>query len=82
MTEYNEKEDRVEANNWHTGTEMLAALDALKFAFAALASTCGSPGSYEGQMAALACDGFRRRVDYLHDSLRRIVKKDAKQDQP
>jgi hypothetical protein len=77
MTEYNDKADRIEANNWFGAKEALAALDALKFSFSALASQCGTPGSNERQLADLATQGFRHRVDYLHDSLRRLLKSGA-----
>ena len=74
MTEYNENEDRVSANNWLATTDALAELDALKFSFAALVKMVGEKGSYERMIAELASDGFRHRVDYLHDSFRRLVK--------
>ena len=74
MTEYNEKEDRVSATSWLGPTDALAQLDALQFSFAALAKRVGEQGSYERRIAELASDGFRHRVDYLHDSFRRLVK--------
>ena len=73
MTEHNEPSDRVSANNWYNAETCLRALDELKFSFAALAATCCTPGSHERELARLATDGFRHRVDYLHDSLRRAL---------
>ena len=74
MTEYNEKADRVSANNWFCSKGALAELDALQFAYAAMALQCGEKGSCQRETATNAAIGFRHRVDYLHDSLRRLLK--------
>lgn len=73
MTEYNEKEDRVSANNWWHSAELLHELDALSFAFASLRPLLAK-GSCEAEIFENASKGFRYRVDYLHDSMRRVLR--------
>ena len=73
MTEFNEKDDKIVANNWFDAKEALAELDALKFAVASLVVTAGSEGSCEHENASNAYRGIRARIDYLHDSLRRLL---------
>ena len=75
VTEYNDEKDRVAANNWLCARAALAELDQLSFAYSALAEQCGAPGSFERENAKNANRGFRCRVDYLHDSLRRVLDK-------
>lgn len=74
MTEYNEKEDRVSANNWFNGKEALAELEHLKFSVSALVAMVTKSGTHEREIADLASRGFDRRADYLHDSLRRLLR--------
>ncbi len=78
MTEFNEKEDRVSANNWFDAKDALAELDNLKWAVAALAESVSDRGSAKYEMAMNAKQGIRARIDYLHDSLRRLLKHNAK----
>lgn len=66
-------EDRVSATNWFGKKDALMELDALKFAVASLVS--GLPkGSHEAENASNAVAGIKRRIDFLHDSLRRLLK--------
>ena len=58
---------------WLCEDKAIKELLDLKFAFAALVSMCGTAGSYEKEIAQNAERGFRRRIDYLHDSLLRII---------
>jgi hypothetical protein len=62
------------ATMWLSKEKAMRELFDLKFAFEALAQQCGTPGSYEREMATNASGGFGRRVDYLHDSIARLLK--------
>jgi hypothetical protein len=73
MTEYNTKEDRVSATNWHQWDSALRELDALSFAVSAIVSQFPS-GSNELENGHNAWLGIRHRIDHLHDSLRRLRK--------
>lgn len=75
MTEYNDPKDRVEANNWFGPSGALAELDALKFAFSAIVDLVAKPGTNERETGQNACVGVRHRINYLHDSLRRLLSK-------
>jgi len=74
MTEHNDKDDRVEANNWYDAKDALAALDRLKFAYGSLVEMTTKPGSCERENAFNAELGIKHRINYLHDSLRRLLK--------
>lgn len=73
MSEFNWKHDRVPANNWFSRDSALRELDAICFAVSALSEQCGTVGSNEREMARNAYLGIRKRIDYLHDSLKRII---------
>lgn len=73
MTEYNEKEDRVSATNWLSGEKLLHEIDRLSFAYSCL-RVLFQPGSNEMELFENASRGFRCHVDYLHDSVRRLVR--------
>ena len=78
FSEWNTKEDRVPANRWLTGNNLLRHVDDLGHAVSALAAAVGTPGSHEREMADNARLGIQRRIDYLHDSLRRLLKEREK----
>jgi hypothetical protein len=48
-------------------------LAALRFAVSSLAELCGTPGSYERENAKNIVRGIRERIDYLHDSFKRLT---------
>jgi hypothetical protein len=73
MTEYNDKQDRISATMWFSANQALHELDDISFAVGAIVATCTHPGSNEREMASNAALGIRRRIDYLHDSFRRLL---------
>jgi hypothetical protein len=75
FSEWNTKSDRVPANNWLSGQSLLRYLDDLGMAVSALAAHGHKPGSHEQEMAENARRGIQHRIDYLHDSLRRLLEK-------
>jgi hypothetical protein len=60
------------ATMWFSTDKALKELLDLGFAFAALADQCGTPGSFQREMAANASVGVKRRIAYLYDSLVRL----------
>jgi hypothetical protein len=54
--------------------EALQELEALKFSFAALAESHGAKGSYDRELAYLANKGFSQRVEYLKQSIDKLLK--------
>lgn len=61
-------ERRIKCNSSFARGDALHELDALAFAFAAMADRFPL-GSFDREMAQNALVGVRRRIDYLHDSL-------------
>lgn len=72
MNELKDPKDRVSATTWFNAGQAIHELDRLKFAIASLAEQA-KPGSFEREMADNAVLGIRCRIDYLHDSLRRLL---------
>lgn len=60
------------ATCWFSKDQALKELVDLGFAFAAIADMLPK-GSYEREMAMNASRGVHRRIDYLHDSLARLL---------
>jgi hypothetical protein len=65
--------DRVRANNWLQRGQVIRAVEELKWSFAALLPIVGTPGSNEREIFELAVKGFRHKVDYIADSLDRLL---------
>lgn len=61
------------ATMWFDRQQALKELFELKFAVASLATLAGTPGSFERENAKNIVRGIERRIDYLHDSLRRLT---------
>jgi len=64
--------DRVAATIHLSKNDALAELDALKFAFSSTI-VLTRPGSNERELAENVHKGINVRIDYLHDSLRRLL---------
>lgn len=64
--------DRIQATAHLTARQCLDALDKLKFACASLIQPIGE-GSYARENAENAVKGIDHRIDFLHDSLRRLL---------
>jgi hypothetical protein len=67
------KTDRVSATNWLSGQDLIQAVTGLKHSYYALRPIVGTPGSHEREIFDTAARGFAARVDYILDSLDRIV---------
>ena len=65
--------NRTDATQLFTKDQALHELDALKFAVAALVNTLAKPGTYEQEMGENAVRGIKQRLDYLHDSFRKLL---------
>lgn len=65
--------DRVAATGWIQGKDLIAAVAHLQWSFAALRPLVGAPGSSEREIFDLASKGFRAQVDYILDSLDRLI---------
>lgn len=65
-------ERRISCNTFFGRTDALRELDALSFAFAAMADRFPS-GSHDREMAQNALVGIRHRIDYLHDSFTKLL---------
>jgi hypothetical protein len=74
MTEFNVMKDRISATNWLSAQSALQELDDLKFAVTAMSERF-TKGASEAEMARNASIGIKHRIDYLHDSLRRLLEK-------
>jgi len=67
------KTDRVSATNWLSGADLIRAVEGLKWSYSALRPIVGTPGSNEREIFDTAAKGFSARVDYILDSLDRVV---------
>ena len=67
------KTDRVSATNWLSGQNLIQAVAGLKWSYAALRPIVGTPGSAEREIFDTSATGFDARVDYILDSLDRVV---------
>lgn len=72
MTEFNDKRDRIRANNWFTAEQCLQELDKLRFGISSFV-VLHQQGSNEYEISENAVRGVKARIDYLHDSLRRLL---------
>jgi hypothetical protein len=66
----------VPANNWFDEDQCFKELRDIGFAVQALAEQSGTPGSFQREMAMNASIGIKRRIAYLHDSLKRVINRD------
>ncbi len=64
--------DRINANNWLGKEDAFLELDALKFSASSLIQQYPK-GSHERELAENAVRGIRHRIDYLHDSFRKLL---------
>ena len=65
--------DRTDATQFYGRDQALRELDALKWAVASLVHLLGHPGTHEQEVGENAARGIKWRIDYLHDSLRRLL---------
>lgn len=66
---------RTNAEQFFNAEQSLHELDELKFAFDAIVEMCTEPGTFEREMASNARKGVRSRIDYLHDSFCKVLKR-------